>query len=176
MKKLFLAFVLILSSVAFVGCQKSNISLVKANMSEMTTNYFYGENEKFSVSISVGGRENNYLVDGVHHEVVDFSLIVFKDKTNKIKDKELQCNLIINEEESSLKLVYNPIANAFMFDLGYELSQRDKICLVYNTELLNVNLISDNFEISHDQAIEKSCQNFETIISKNSKNGKEFFR
>lgn len=174
MKKFLIAILLLSTSFAFAGCQKSQQSLVKANMSEITYSYFYAENSSFSVSISVGQRENPYLIDGVHHAVVDFSLIVLKDKTNEVKDKETSCNLFVQGQKQEIKLIYNPIAKAYMFDLGYSLDEEDDVAIEFLNQKLDIQLASNNFEISAKEAIAVACKQFKDVLKSYTKAGKLF--
>ena len=174
MKKFLVALLLLSASFAFVGCQKSEQSLVKANMREITKTYYYAENDSFSVSISVGQRENPYLVDGVHHDTVDFSLIILKDKTNSEKEKETNCKLIVNGQSQDLKLVYNPIAKAFMFDLGYLLEDKDEVAIEFLGGQQNIPIVSKDFEISSSQAISVACKQFAEVLKNYTKAGKLF--
>lgn len=164
MKKFLLAGLCFCCLFAFTGCQKSTEALVKENMSEITNSYYFAENFDFSISLSVGKRENPYLIDGIHHAVVDFSLIIFKDKTFTIKDKTLNCVININEQPCEVVLEYNPISYSYMADLGFSINEKDKVEFEYGNQKLDLPLISNNFTISTKQALEMSCERFQELI------------
>ncbi len=166
MKKFLLAGLCFCCLFAFTGCQKSVEALVKENMSEITNSYYWVENNDFSVSVSVGSRENPYLIDGIHHAIVDFSLIIFKDKTFTLKDKEIKCNVYVNDQISEVKLEYNPISYAYMVDLGFAINEKDSVVFEYEGQKESLKLISNDFQITSTKALEMSCQRFAELIER----------
>ena len=166
MKKLLLCLMFVCLIFTLTGCQKSTSRLVEDNMSEITYDYYFAENSNFSVSISVGKRENPYLIDGIHHANVDFSLITFKDKTFSIKDRTIDCQIVIDGKPLDITLEYNPIGNAFMADLGFKIKTNENVDFVYNDTSLNIPLASQDFGISSSEALDISCQRFEELIKK----------
>jgi len=60
------------------GCSVNKLELVKANMSEITYEYFYGKCDEFEVAISSGEREEPYAYDGKKANLCEFVLAVAK--------------------------------------------------------------------------------------------------
>ncbi|MCB2572951.1 hypothetical protein KQ718_17325, partial [Listeria monocytogenes] len=78
------------------------------NMSEITKIYYQGNDLSNEVvaSISVGQREIDYSIDGIHEDVCDFSLVVVN--FNKIFDEDtIKVMLLINEKTMEFEMYYN---------------------------------------------------------------------
>lgn len=166
MKKFLIASAMICLAFVCTGCHRSTESLVKANMSEITENYYFVENSQFSLSISVGKRENPYLIDGNHRGIVDFSLVIFKDKTFELKDKTLPIKIEIAGQICEVMLEYNPISCAYMADLGFAIGKKEEVVFVWQDEKILCPLISENFEISCPEALKLSSNKFDELIQK----------
>ncbi len=165
------AFLLIILCLPLLnGCQTSTQNLVKNNMSEITEDYYLFENQDFSLSVSVGRRENPYLIDGIHHDTVDFSLITLKDKNLALTAKEIECKVFINNLESKIILEYNPIANAYMGDLGFAIKKDQNLEFEINNFKFSCPLISQNFLISWQDALNSSIEKFKELLEKNISN------
>ena len=80
-KILCLTCILCFAMLALYGCGKTTLDFVQENMAEMTNVYYYGENDDFYCSLSLGQRENPYLLNGKCEKVVDFALlsVVFEE-------------------------------------------------------------------------------------------------
>lgn len=155
MKKYFAFLFILILPLALTGCRDNSL---KNLMSEVTNDYYFADCELYSLSISVGKRENPYLIDGIHNNVVDFSLITLKIKENLANANGLSCKLIVDEKEHNVMLVYNPVANAYMFDLGFALSSKAEIKFDYSGICAEPQLISKDFKVSSSEAI-KIAQN-----------------
>lgn len=170
MKKLLLGLLILIVPLIFTACGNANENLVKNNMSEITQNYFYGENDDFCLSLSVGKREEPYLLDGVSQNKVDFSLIIFKDKTNLLNKTLIEAQIIIDGKVEDVLLQFNPFSNSYMYDLGYKVD--GEIEFEFNEQKIKLDKI--NFDIDEQKAVEISCKTFENLIENYKNNGKLF--
>jgi len=150
MKKILLGLFLLLVPVVMMGCQKS-VSL-EESISEITKIYFVAENSEVKANISVGEREEDYIVDGNHTKNVDFSLIALKFES-LLPDNQIQVDLIVNDVNSTIILDLNPANHYYMTDLGYALKQDDKISLLYQDFNLTFENASQTFGVSYRQAL-----------------------
>ena len=75
-KKVFITLSLVLVMVCVAGCGKTINNYVQENMSEITKDYFFGENDDFYATLSVGEREDDYLYNGTSTDKVDFALLI----------------------------------------------------------------------------------------------------
>ena len=157
----------LLTIVLFImtGCQSRGN--VKDSFSEITEVYMEGKdenNKNIISSISIGKRENPYIIDGVHQENCDFSLVVI-DFNKVLDENKILVSLYINDIESKLELYFNPVNNVYMNDLGYSLNQNDKIEIVYQ----NFNIIfkdsSKDFKVDYKLAINLSINKLKKEIS-----------
>lgn len=172
MKKI--VFCLTILSVAFMlsGCIKQEEKVdVADNMSEITNIYFAGRNGGDRASISIGEREEPYILDGVHQPTCEFSLIVLMLENQQDEDF-LTATLSVNGEEKSIEMEYNPIAHAFMYDLGYNLKDKDDIKLTYGNKIISFSNESENFAIDSIEAIEIAKKRLIDEISDLTQNGK----
>lgn len=158
MKKICVVLLILICPFMFFACQSK--SGLKDNISEITKVYFQGKdnnNENIKASISVGQRENPYIIDGFHSENCDFSLFVVN--FNKVLDKdEIQAKVVINGEEKPLIMFYNPVNGAYMADLGYSIGEDDEVELIYNDYSIIFQNISNNFEVNYEDALTIATQ------------------
>lgn len=155
MKKIFILSTLIISSflvfIAFSSCKKVDI---KDSISEITKIYFKGESEHEGIngSISVGQRENPYIVDGIHQKLCDFSLVELY--INSVIEDEIYVNITINNKKTQLKLFYNSMNASYVNDLGYKLNENDEIIIEYQDQKVVFTNISKDFFIDYNKALE----------------------
>ena len=166
MKKFVFVFLLVLfCPLVFTGCSQSSEGLIKGALAEVTEDYFFGQNTAFSLSISVGRRENPYMIDGKAQALVDFSLLVFKDKSGALHDDSIDAGIVVNGKKAEVCLEYNPIAGTFMVDLGYRLGKNDIVEFEYSGRAISLNKISDGFHLSSDEAIRLASKTFKELIA-----------
>lgn len=165
MKKRTLLF-LLLPCIILCGCQ-ARIDLYHY-MSEITKLYFSGRNEFMDISISVGEREEEYVIDGKSGTNTDFSLVTIKFSQSKLEE-EITVNVVRNGVEEGLVMYYNPMTGAYINDLGYALEERDEISLSYDGSEVSLEL--ENFAVGYDEAVRISKQELAEEIKSNVKNG-----
>lgn len=149
MKKYLIFMALLFVSFSFVGCGNREI---EALMSEQTEIYFYGENNGNWCSISVGQRENSYIIDGVHTQNTAFSLVVFQP-SSAIEGNVIEVELKVDEKEEKATLELNPLNMTYMADLGYALDENSAISLSFQGEEIVFENLSQNFEVDYKEAI-----------------------
>lgn len=150
MKKVLLSLTLLLMPVLMFGCQKS-ISLEDC-ISEITKIYFSAESESVVGNISIGEREDPYIIDGTHTKNCDFSLISLKFD-ELLPSNQIEVDLNINNVSSKLILELNPANHFYMADLGCALKGNDVIQLTYQNFTLYFENISDSFVVDYNQAL-----------------------
>ena len=64
-----------ISSILLVSCNRNNMELYKANISEARYNYYYAEAQGYLVSFTSGIRESDFKLDGYHTENIEFGVI-----------------------------------------------------------------------------------------------------
>ena len=175
MKKYLLCFVFIFTLFGFFGCQKNSI---KNNMSEKTEIYFFARCGAGKGSISVGKREQPYIINGTHTKNVDFSLIILK--FNKIFEKEIEAEINVNKKKDKIILELNPLNSSYMMDLGYALNKDDEISISFQEYTFDFENIGNDFQVDSAKAIEIGQKHFEDVItnltSKNSFNGECYLK
>ena len=151
MKK-YICFLFLAVCFLFAGC-KETVKIYDV-MSEQTSLYFYGKADEFECNISVGKREERYIVDGIHGKTVDFSLVTLK--VDEVVDDRVEIVLELNGKNSTIVLELNPLNMTYMADLGYGLKGDDSIKIVYNECEAVLNNISNSFNVDYKKAIDIS--------------------
>lgn len=170
MKKISLILMILLAPVLMFGCQKA--SSLKENMSEITNIYLIAQNDDVKANISVGEREEFYIVDGNKTKNVDFSLISIK--FNKLlPENQIEVSLKVNDVYQNVLLELNPANNYYMADLGYALQESDMVSLSFKDFVLEFENVSKNFEVDANKALEIAERELGEKINKYF-SGKEF--
>ena len=153
MKKILLSMMILLVPILMFGCQKA-VSL-QESMSEITKIYFCAESEGVQGNISVGERENPYIIDGKHGKTCDFSLIALKFD-ELLVENQIEVEILINNNISSIILELNPANHFYMVDLGYALKENDEIELSYQKFKLSFINVTQEFAINYNEALKLS--------------------
>ena len=158
MKKLFICSLLLCIPLMLIGCGKTG--QLEDNISEITKTYYQGSDQSGQVhaSISVGQREEPYIIDGRHQPLCDFSLFVI-NFDQLLEDEEITVELAINGETQEFVMYLNPVGHQYMADLGYALGDNDKVSVTYQDYNINFDNVSDDFTISWSQALEIAKEN-----------------
>lgn len=164
MKKMtFLGLGLIVVCLSVVGCAKNTEDYVFDNLSEYTQIYYYGENENFYSTLSIGKRESDYLMNGKSENCVDFSLLCVHLEQS-ISSQTIVVTLNINGEESQKELELNTLNDIYMIDLEISLTADDNIEVEYNNSQIKLNPLSSNFSIDYKKAIKIASKELEDQI------------
>lgn len=156
MKKFGVIAMIVLCFFMLTGCgEKKSFDQC---ISEITRVYYQASNGQVEGSISVGEREEPYLVDGRQEKLCEFSLIVV-DFNKLMEEETIEVALSINGAESVVTLYLNPVNHYYMNDLGYSLGQNDEVILTYQDITLTFFNISDSFNIDFSQAITIAGEN-----------------
>ncbi len=153
MKKIFLFSFMLLCPLLLISCGESKD--LEDNISEITKIYYQGSdsNGTVSASISIGQREEPYIIDGVHRPLCDFSLFVL-NFNQPLEEEEIITRLTINGEEQDFIMYLNPVNHQYMADLGYALEKDENIIITYQDYTVSFSNVSDNFVVSWAQALE----------------------
>ena len=162
MKKIFIVFMLIIISLSFIACNGKRD--INASFSEITYVYFQASAEGVNSSISVGQREEPYVIDGKHGKNCGFSLINLKFE-EQVKENKIVVDLNVNNQITQLTLELNPANHFYMADLGYELNKEDIINLSYENYNLCYENISKDFAITYEKAILIAEDNYKEYIN-----------
>mgnify|MGYP005764008613 FL=1 len=150
MKK-FLAVIILALPLFLVGCGQKEFEL-KDYMSEITNVYYQAEGDGVNASVSVGQREVDYKVNGVHGSVCDFTLIEVKFDEVKNQDA-MEIEVVIDGVSQPFMLEFNPLTDVFVGDLGYAVESGASISLVIEGQRLDMVNITDEL-ISSSEALE----------------------
>ena len=155
MKKIFATAFILLTAFFMAGCnQKMDIN---TRFSEITKIYYSGisNDGHMSASISVGQREEPYIVDGKHGKNCDFSLLIVKFD-NAVYFNEITIDFFVDNQSQSVILEFNPINSTFMADLGYALQDGKNYSMTYSNYSLSFERTSDGFKVGYEDAVQMS--------------------
>ena len=155
MKKFKILLVVTLLGVLFVlvGCGTNKVT---DNISEITYVYYQGIDEQdknVNASISVGQREEPYIMDGKHGTNLDFSLINV-NFGRVLEEDSIEVELIINDNIEKIILEFNPLSNSYMTDLGYSIGSNENVQIKYQNYKINFKNVSDLFKVNYEKALE----------------------
>lgn len=149
--------------VTLFGCDKNTFKYVKSNMSELTTVYFFGENDNFSCSLFSGERESEYLLNGVSEKSVPFALLSLQLKENA-ESSIVKISLTVDGQASERELEINTLSGAYMVDLEMQLSGTETISINYDDSQVELECLSNNFGIDSGKALEIASRELEDKI------------
>lgn len=158
MKKLIVVFSLVFILFGVAGCGKTINNHVKENMSEITKDYYFGENDSFYATLSVGERESSYLYNGQSTESVDFALLTLTFKNGSSLNT---VEVVLNDGANSydVELMSDDMSVDFMADIVNLFSFGEAFTLTYNNENVELTRISDEFGIDYQEALNIACGN-----------------
>ena len=157
MKKLMLTLFVFFSLCLFCGCGQTK---AESLMSEQTRILFAGEGDVGNCLISVGEREEPYIVDGHHGENTGFSLIVFTPSSSS-ETSQIEIDFSIDGIKQQLLLELNPLNMTYVADLGYALEEKVELRLSYQGETIELKNISTSFAVDYKEAIKVGLQEVE---------------
>ena len=158
MKKLIVAFSLVFILFGVAGCGKTINNHVEENMSEITKDFYFGENDSFYATLSVGERESSYLYNGQSTESVDFALLTLTFKNGSGLNT---VEVVLNDGANSydVELMSDDMSVDFMADIVNLFSFGEAFTLTYNNENVELTRISDEFGIDYQEALNIACEN-----------------
>lgn len=157
-KKILICAMIMLSSCMFFACGGSkNIDISKYTIEERT-HLFSAQDDIYSLTLSSGLRENNYALDGIKNEMVDFSVLsLSKLDGSSLSNDTYTYVLTINEETHTGYLEKSEVDNSYNIDLGLNISADDTISAkitftgyCFENNLVNV---SNEFVVNKSEAI-----------------------
>lgn len=170
MKKFLIVFILCLA-VIFCACDNQIESIVFNNMSDMRTNYFYGEAQGVFAELSSGVREEQFFYDGVSTNKVDCAVLSvgFVVPNNK---SSLKASVDINGKKNEVILYHSPYEDLFMADLGRKVDDDSQIKLTVGDFVVVLKNKSSSWKVGYIQAIKTGAKNLQTELERLFFNGK----
>ncbi len=171
MRKGVIAVFLVFAFVGLSACGIDADKLVENNMAEVTNVYYYGEDDDCYVTLSVGEREEEYLLDGRCGQLTDFALLVLAFH-NPVQQNVIKANVLIDDALVDVELELNENNGKFMCDMEKKFSGREKVEIEFDEKRIVLDAISNSFLIDSDKAIEIACQEFDQLLQPLTKSNK----
>lgn len=178
-KKILICCLLSVTPLLFCACGKTNKFDISQHLIEERNCLFTAQDDIYSVTLSSGIRENEYCLDGVKNDMVDFSILsLSKLDGSSLSNDTYTYVVTINDESFTGYLIKSEIDNSYNVDLGLHLSNEDKINAKitftgYSIDEEMTNTTKD-FVINKSQAIETANKELKSKLKQitNDKNNK----
>lgn len=116
-KKILILLLFIFGITTLSACGKNKINLADYVIEERESLYT-AHDDIYSVSLSSGLRENNYALDGIVNEMVDFSILTLNRNDNQPLANDTYTYIVkINEDTHTGFLTKSEINNTYSTDL-----------------------------------------------------------
>lgn len=159
MKKKILVFMLLaISLISLSACGSTKINL-SDYLIEKRTSLYTAENELYSVTFSSGTREQDYQLDGIINDMVDFGIITLSRlDNNPLANDTYTYTVQINDQTYTGFLEPSSVDNSYLADIGAAAPSDASITVQitftgysFNKELTNT---SGLFSVNGEKAIE----------------------
>ena len=155
-KKVLVSLSLLFVLFGVSACGKTIDKYVQDNMAEITKEYYFGENDTMFVTLSVGERESDYLLNGQATEAVDYSLLVIKFKEENIL-RAITFEVQSGDSVVDVEAEYNSFNNSYMVDIVEDITIGESFSIIYDGQ--TVTLEKQNFAINYENALQIACEN-----------------
>lgn len=169
MKKKFLTFLLIIASVfSLSACGKSNINLNDYLIEERNT-LFTAQDEIYTVTLSSGLREENYALDGIVNNKIDFALLtISRNNANPLSNDTYTYTVTVNDQTYTGDMEKSATDNSYSADLLINIpadatvnAQIDFTGYTFNKQLENT---SNSFAVDKNKALEIATNELKTEL------------
>ena len=159
MKKKILVFMLLaISLISLSACGSTKINLSNY-LIEKRTSLYTAEDELYSVTFSSGTREQDYQLDGIINDMVDFGIITLSRlDNNPLANDTYTYTVQINDQTYTGFLEPSSVDNSYLADIGAAAPSDASITVQitftgysFNKELTNT---SSLFSVNGEKAIE----------------------
>lgn len=151
LKKIFVSLSLFVVMLGLTACGKTTKKWAVENMAEITKEYYFGENDDVFVTLAVGEREKDYLLNGQATELVNFSLLSLKFKEDNYARAEV-VQVVSNDSKVDAEAKYNSFNDSYMVDIVDDVEIGESVSVVYEGE--TIVLKKQNFAVDYEKAIE----------------------
>ncbi len=157
-KKIFVCLIALLSLTLLTACGKKNVNLADYIIEDRNTLYT-AEDDLYKLSFSSGLREENYSLDGVKGNMIEFGIISFSRLDNDpMANDNYSYRIVINDQEFTGTLEKSETSNSYSTDIGVQAKPDDVITVqvnftgyTFNKELANT---SKGFSVDRNTALD----------------------
>lgn len=172
-KKLFIFSILAVMMFGLSACSGSKIDLKDYIIEERTTLYTASDS-LYNVSLSTGMREQDYNLDGIRNEMVEFGVLtISRNDSEPLANDNYYYTVTIGEEILTGSLIPSQIDNSYTVDLERKFSEDSVINVeisftgyTFNEDLTNT---SQDFSVDLETALEIANQELASELSNMSK-------
>ncbi|MBE7076575.1 MAG: hypothetical protein E7374_01640 [Clostridiales bacterium] len=169
MKKKLLGFAMLgICLLYFTACGKTKMNL-NDYIIEERNNLFTAQDELYYATLSTGLREENYCLDGVKNNMIDFGILSFS-KINKdpLANDNYNYTVLINEESFTGTLEKSNYDNTYSADIGVSVPNDANIIVQISftgyTFEQTLQCTSNEFTISKSDAIAIAQKSLKTEL------------
>lgn len=159
--KRFCLFFCLIAVFLFSGCSNFNSHFEK-NISEIHTSLFSAEDKNFFTTLSLGKRENPYIVDGQSRELVEFAVLTVYPQEVKPQSNNVNYVLTTNAKKYNGNFEVNPFDNSFVVDLEHIETDFSDITVAFIVDQIEYTYKLEN-QLKTNYA---TCEEVKSIASK----------
>ncbi len=171
MKKIFYVVLIgLFATIIIIGCSDNVYPLVLNKVSEVRRNILTYRDEEIYSTIMSGEREEEYKVDGIHNNNINFTIITldFVDKAIDYNTITIEFSTTINGKNYTGKMIQNPFDNSFVYDLQISLDdlQEADIDFVIDQKIYHAHLsnIRNDWKVQSNDALKIAVSDLKEYI------------
>lgn len=178
MKKYIFVFVCFITCfIVLTGCSSVEYRLAKENIAEIRECLYVGENKEINATLSCGKREKDYVINGYATELIEFGVLTFEllKPVDEFENFEPMFVLFVGTKRYDGVLEKNPFDGTYVADIKKNINTTDVVnakimCGTFSSEV-NLNLLTDTWEINCEDALKIACKNQKENIKNFEENG-----
>ena len=158
MKKCFCMLpVVFCMSITMTACNQDMSNYLRSHISEKCDTYFVGETNDFYIDLFSGLREKTYKLDGVSTELVPYTIVSVKCKSD-LKFDELQYCVEVEDKTYEGAFSQNPYDGSQQADLGVAVGSSESVYVYVKfadtTEVATLKCVSKDFLVGPDTVLD----------------------
>lgn len=170
MKKILSVLLLVVIALSFAACRPKNSLDLKDYVSYYQTHLYTGSNDNFTVSVTVGSKENPFIADGKSGDVSEFATVNVVPHNLSLGNKTIGFALVTDNGEVSGELKRDPVRQGLSasVELGSLKDSVSAIKLYYDDKTVEIpleNRLADM--LTWEEALEIAGKEFADLIKSN---------
>lgn len=174
MKKVFSITVAVLILMVVSACSDHMFISFQNNLSEVRRNLFESSDEEVYVTFMTGLREEDYVLDGVSTNKMEFGVVAFSMlKNENLYLTQPKYRLTVNDKVYEGELARNPYDFTYVADIQRVVENSAVISAQIISDkvntTLNLNNVSNEWKVSYNEVQELGYKAMKSTIKKHSK-------
>lgn len=174
--KIIMLTLVVFITLVLTGCTNKYFELTKENISEQRQNLYVGESQNITATFMSGYREKDYVINGYNTPLIEFGIITVMLEQNNIAKTDIATySLTIGTNRYDGQMEINPFDGSYVADIKQLITLDENLTLKFTlgsfTEELNLNILSNTWQIDYNQALEIACDQLKPYLKQMTNNG-----